>query len=374
MKKLHLPALISALVLSGITGLQRSEAQGSSIAPPATQDSALPIQTVAVPHPVKPTATKKNKKLRDTDALRTPLVLVKSYNESVARDEGFGDHEVVSVEPGKTDEPSTFIRHDLKTGSTQIVCDSQHAYERDRPTFVLTHGMGGSKTGDRFHQLADAICKAMPECNVLLIDWSILSSQTGLFGIPNPFAVAQSIDPVGREASELLKRWNIDPVRTTFIGESFGNYVNAQIAANLGGRGRILAFNPANAMGGYKVPNLRACSDVAWSFHTYSIFDTQDSIADLGIFLETSPLATEVDQHISGVSWLAERVSSGDLAWLQTTHNIAVHQAEYFDAIGTLSGAVLHQNLPRKRLAASEENTNSTQVMLAATSQGGIQD
>jgi hypothetical protein len=124
-------------------------------------------------------------------------------------------------------------------------------------------------------------------------------------------------------------------------------------------------------MSGYKAPNLRACSDIAWSFHTYSIFDTQDSIADSGIFLETPHLATEVEQHIAGVSWLAERVSSGDLAWLQTTHHIAVHQAEYFDAIGTLSGGVLHQHVPRKRSVPVQVDTRPDHAMLAATSQGG---
>jgi len=37
----------------------------------------------------------------------------------------------------------------------QIRHDSQRSYELNRPTFVITHGMGGTETGDRFHQLAD---------------------------------------------------------------------------------------------------------------------------------------------------------------------------------------------------------------------------
>jgi hypothetical protein len=231
----------------------------------------------------------------------------------------------------------------------QIRHESRRSYDASRPTFVITHGMGGTAAGDRFHQLADAICDAMPESNVLLIDWTKQASRTGWFGVPNPFAVAQNIDPVAREASELLKALHIDPTQTTFIGESFGNCVNARIAETLGGRGRILAFNPANGAGGYRTPNLRDCSDVAWSFQTYSLFDTQDAIADSCIFLETPPSATDIDQHIAGVSWLAERVRSGDLSWLLTTHNIPSQRSEHFDAISSLSGELVHQSRPRRR-------------------------
>jgi len=255
----------------------------------------------------------------------------------------------------------------------QILHDSRCPYELNRPTIVITHGMGGTAAGDRFHQLADAICKALPECNVLIIDWSKQSRRTW-HGLPNPLAVAQNIDPVSWEASELLVSLQIDPTQTTFIGESFGNCVNARIAETIGGCGRILAFNPANAMGGYETPDLRVCSDVAWSFQTYSMFDTQDSIADLGIFLETPPAATDLDQHIAGVSWLAERVRSGDLAWLLTTHSILATESEHFDAVGTLSGELLHQNAPRKRPAPVQVNSRPAEVMLAATAQSGIQD
>ncbi|MEO8268843.1 MAG: hypothetical protein ABI557_03925 [Aureliella sp.] len=248
----------------------------------------------------------------------------------------------------------------------QIRYDSRRSYQLNRPTFVITHGMGGTETADRFHQLADAICKANAECNVLMIDWSKQSRSTGWFGILNPLAVAKNIDPVAREASKLLKTLPIDPIQTTFIGESFGNCVNARIAETLGGRGRILAFNPPNDAGGYKTPDLRACSDIAWSFQTYSMFDTQESIADIGIFLETSLPARDMDQHIAGVSWLAERVRSGDLAWLLATHNIPGHQSEYFDAIGTLSGELLHLSVPRQRPTPVQVYNRPPVPMLAA--------
>jgi hypothetical protein len=100
----------------------------------------------------------------------------------------------------------------------------------------------------------------MPECNVLIIDWSKQARRTGWFGIPNPLAVAQNIDPVSKEASVLLKALQIDPTQTTFIGESFGNCVNARIAQTIGGRGRILAFNPADDAGDLLNTQPKACA------------------------------------------------------------------------------------------------------------------
>lgn len=260
------------------------------------------------------------------------------------------------------------------TSQSQILQDSRRSFLFDRPTFVITHGMGGTKAGDRFHQLAEAICKAMPECNVLIIDWSKQSWRTGWLGIPNPLAVAQNIDPVAMEAYELLKTLRIDAGQTTFIGESFGNCVNARIAENFGGRGRILALNPPNAAGGYKTPDLRSCSDVAWSFQTYSMFDTQDSIADCDIFLQTPPSSSSMDQHVAGISWLAERVRAGDLAWLLTSHKISKQQAEYFDAIGTLSGELLHQDVPRQMPVPAQTKDRPAVSMLAAGARSGIRD
>jgi len=53
--------------------------------------------------------------------------------------------------------------------------------------------MGGTEAGDRFHQLAEAICRAIPESNVLMIDWSKQSWRTrGYFQIPSPWDVAWS--------------------------------------------------------------------------------------------------------------------------------------------------------------------------------------
>ena len=259
------------------------------------------------------------------------------------------------------------IEFSVQTTQAQILHDSQRPLKRDRPTFVLTHGMGGTEAGDRFHQLADAICSAIPECNVLIIDWSKQSWRTrGYFQTPSPWDVAQNIDPVAMEAVELLKALQVDPARTTFIGESFGNCVNARIAETLGGRGRILAFNPPNDFAGYKTPDLRFCSDVAWSFQTYSLCDCQSPIADVGFFLETPANAQAKDQHVFGVTWLTTRVQSGDLTWLFPQLVLPEPAIEVFDAIVTIPGEVLNLGLPRHPFVTETESESSEPMVVTS--------
>lgn len=233
----------------------------------------------------------------------------------------------------------------------QILVSERRPFHPSLPTFVITHGMGGTQSEDRFHQLADAIEAAIPWSNVILLDWSKDAKKTTSFlGLPAPWEVAKHIDPVARDAAETLHSLSIDPTLTTFIGESFGNCVNARIAEQLGRRGQILAFNPPNAAGGYKTPDLRTCADLAWSFQTYSAFDTQESIAHVGFFLETSAFATERDQHVAGVSWLADRVRSRDMTWLLMLHQMTQTRDEEFDAVAALSGDLISdQHPPRER-------------------------
>ena len=248
------------------------------------------------------------------------------------------------------DSPFTTPRNavESQTGKhVRMLMSELHPFQPSLPTFVITHGMGGTESGDRFHQLADAIKEAMPGSNVILLDWSNDASKTdSRLGLPSPWEVAKSIDPVAKDAAECLKALGIDPAHTTFIGESFGNCVNAGIAEHLGRRGRILAFNPPNAAGGYKTPDLRTCADLAWSFQTYSIFDTQDQIAHVGFFLETHANATDRDQHVAGVAWLADRVRSDETNWLLMQYHPTETGVETFDAIAAISGELLTEKHP----------------------------
>ncbi len=237
----------------------------------------------------------------------------------------------------------------------QTLLRKQHQFEPLLPTFVITHGMGGTQLDDRFHQLADEIDEALPESNVILINWTDAScKKTSFPGLPSPWEVAKNIDRVALEAAEHLHSMGVDASSTTFIGESFGNCVNAKIAERLGRHGRMLAFNPPNAAGGYKTPDLRTCADLTWSFHTFSVFDAQDPIAHAGLFLETPVNATHRDQHVAGVAWLADQVRSGNTSWLLMQHQITRIHDDKFDAIAAISGELINNpHLSRERTPES---------------------
>jgi hypothetical protein len=220
--------------------------------------------------------------------------------------------------------------------------------DNHQQTFIITHGMGGTVEGDRFHHLADTIHAALPQSNVVLIDWSTESRQTTSYlGLPNPWSVANRIDAVVAEAVVTLEALQLDATRTTFIGESFGNCVNARISEQLGQQSTILAFNPPSFFGGYPIPDLRSCAAVSWSFQTYAAYDTQEVIADVGFFLETPPNSSDQEQHTAGISWLALQVNSGMQFWLFPGCDNGSPQTDCFDGVATLSGAILQEHPTR---------------------------
>lgn len=243
----------------------------------------------------------------------------------------------------------------------QIQMSDERRFESSEPTFVITHGMGGTRSGDRFHDLVEAVEIAIPNANVILLDWTEDASRSTTFlRIPDPWEVAKSIDIVAEEAAAELCEIGVDPTRTTLIGESFGNCVNAKIALHFGRRGRILAFNPPNAAGGYPMPDLRDCTDLAWSFHTLSVFDTQDAISHAGFLLETSPETTELDQHVSGICWLTKQTCSGNMSWLLMQHQTVSGGETLFDGVATLSGELQNEKHPQRQRPKHRQRPSSS--------------
>jgi hypothetical protein len=96
------------------------------------------------------------------------------------------------------------------TPHVQLMYRAEKQFNPDQPTFVITHGMGGLETGDRFHFLADAVSEVAPESNVLIVNWSEHAWKTGYLGIPDPWAVAKKIEPVAQEASELFHELGLE--------------------------------------------------------------------------------------------------------------------------------------------------------------------
>lgn len=225
---------------------------------------------------------------------------------------------------------------------------------RAKQTFLITHGLGGTVSGDRFHVLAEAVSKCFPHTNVLLADWSA-SASAKLYGdIPNPWKAAQSIDPVAQETTRVIANIGIRPQRLTMIGESFGNCVNARIAARMGGVAQILACNPANELGGYPTPDLRQLAKQTWSFHSNSAFDSPREIADVSVFIETPTAATDGEQHIAGIQWLTTHAVV-ECKWLTTSEPLPARRADHFQAVATPDGRLAARELPRRRADSEEE-------------------
>ncbi len=267
--------------------------------------------------------------------------------------------------------PSEISRYNSASengGYVQILLSKEHHFAPSLPTFVITHGMGGTQPNDRFHQLAVAIQDVLPQYNVLIVNWSKYATTTTSFlGIPSPWEVAKNIDPVARQVSEELQDLCLNPNQTTFIGESFGNCINAKVAEHLGRHGRILAFNPPNSAGGYKIPDLRTCADLTWSFQTFSVFDTQTPIAHAGFFLETQANATDRDQHVAGVSWLADQLRSGNTTWLLMQHQLANARSDEFDAVAAISGELRDDQHPSRTRSPEFRANSRASVTLVTT-------
>lgn len=242
------------------------------------------------------------------------------------------------------------------TEKSQVVYRALGEVQIDAPwSYVICNGLGGMHLDDRFEQLAREIKATRPEANVLLLDWSVAAVEKRLFS--SPWKVAKKIDPVAREAAAMFQKMGLSPHKTTAIGESFGAYVIGVWAKELGGIEHLLAMNPANELGGYTPLDLRKSARLAWSFHTYSPFDTRREIAHGSLFLETREVASHWAQHTHGVLWLTERVAARDFAWLDMQHELPTSKAEAFHGEAGLQGELRDVVVPRQCPLPSSGNS-----------------
>ena len=212
--------------------------------------------------------------------------------------------------------------------------------------FVIAHGLGGIVPGDRFCQLAVEIKRTNPDANVLLIDWSTTASQTS-YGFPRVWQIAGCLDSIAADAASCLLSLKFDPDHTTLIGESFGVYVQGQIAGALGGVRHILAFNPASEAGGYKPVDLCKSSQQAWSFHTFCVYDTTRQIAHADFLLETPEKASLLAQHTHGIQWLTHLLRADDSSWLRLNKSVPPACTETFGGIARQDGEFVVSAIPR---------------------------
>ncbi|HKY42860.1 MAG TPA: hypothetical protein VJM50_07170, partial [Pyrinomonadaceae bacterium] len=182
-------------------------------------------------------------------------------------------------------------------------------------TFVLTHGFGGLKGFDDlrkdFFEAAAAIQREHPNANIYIADWT--EGAKTQFGILDPFRPALNIDDAGDALFELLhekqQQGLFNPSTATFIGESFGNSVNSQIARNfkeqgLGKIDRALLLNPANLLG--VDLSFRTNFNQSIALSTESLFDYKlKRLAEYTLYLETDTL-NQIKQHTSGIPKLRD--------------------------------------------------------------------
>ena len=222
--------------------------------------------------------------------------------------------------------------------------------------FVIAHGLGGTVPEDRFCQLALEIKRTNPDANVLLLDWSPTATLTS-YGIPRVWHIAGCLDDIAADAASSLSSLQIDPDQTTLIGESFGVYIQGHVAKCLGGVKHILAFNPASEAGGYEPANLCGCSQRAWSFHTFCVYDTTRQIAHADFLLETPEQASHHAQHTHGIQWLTRRLRAGDSSWLMLNKSAPPACTEAFGGIALEDGEIVESAIPRIRPSVAAEST-----------------
>ncbi len=191
--------------------------------------------------------------------------------------------------------------------------------------YVLTHGYGGvtdangKATRTDFAELIKEIKRVDPTANVYLVDWSPVARPD--CAIPCPRQVAPSINEVADEAYRQLKILGAEARSITGIGESFGNDVNARIAANYGEKvDKIIALNPAFEGSGYTPPDLTKVAVTSVAFHTDSLFDTHRSMATFDVKLDPPVgVVGSWAQHTYGIKWLRDRLILNEDQWLKLT-------------------------------------------------------
>ena len=276
---------------------------------------------------------------------------------------------IIGAVPALAEEQNRWhiLESEFKSSRVQLRACNSRPIDPHSPFFVVTHGMGGTSDGDRFHRLADAISSTCPTANVVLVDWSEAScAKTAFLGFPNPCVVAKRIDRVGDEAAEMLCKLGFDPKHATFIGESFGNWVNARIANKVGGINRVLAMNPASEFGCYPPPDLCTCARISWSFHTYSVFDTLKRISHASILLETIPGSSDFARHTCGIGRLTSQLKSGDRSWLLADVELRQGSDSSFHTLATLDGRLVSVDSPRERPTPTANSIASVNSIASA--------
>lgn len=212
--------------------------------------------------------------------------------------------------------------------------------------YVICHGMNGTKSDDRFERLAQKLVEHYPDALVAQIDWSSLSRSESL-GLPNPWRVARRIPSVAEACHEIIADWGLAPEQWVFVGESFGNNVNARLSESLGSRSTLVAFNPASELGGGGRLDLQKCSLRSFAFQTDSTYDTLRSVAHHDVLLVASDSSSDLEKHTYGVQWFVDQLEMAPMDVFETLEQLPSTDSQFFTASVDASGRLVPVHRPR---------------------------
>ena len=156
------------------------------------------------------------------------------------------------------------------TQDVKVASPPGTTFHPDRPTIVVTHGWKGTTSGDRFEQLAMKLAEKYPTHNVVQVTWD-KGSKAVL-----PWNASKNIPAAAEQAVSLLSekgysKWN----QTIYVGESFGNGINAEMSRIAPAKGKALILNAANPMGypSQKVPDYKNAFSDSISIQTWDVAD-----------------------------------------------------------------------------------------------------
>jgi pimeloyl-ACP methyl ester carboxylesterase len=198
---------------------------------------------------------------------------------------------------------------------------------KNRPTWVVIHGMNNSPQTDSITELSKAIGNYKKDKNadqVLVLDWNQAAYSDsklwipGLGQIPNPYFGASWIPKVAEwTKKKLVDEWKISPDNINFAGHSLGSYLAWETAKNIGGVNNLIALDPAaTTNGGYQEGkvNFSDYSKWAWAFYGSAAgnFDRAYTAEESFKFKFPSLGNNEVEKHGAVVKAFAKMIQNNN--------------------------------------------------------------
>ncbi len=180
----------------------------------------------------------------------------------------------------------------------------------------MTHGWipdGSSGSLKRFTDLADKLQAVYgPEVQVVMVVWEVGATSPLL----DPWQAASNIPVAAQKAFDALNAVGCANADTIYIGESYGNAINAYISANASEKGSALILNPAvdAAFPASEEPSYKTDFSHSVALVTPDLCDEWGKVADRTLW--HTPVCGGVpcnilgESHTSQVGWLLSLLDS----------------------------------------------------------------